>query len=150
MHYGKKVISVFQKIFTSHWQNFHFRRRTEHWAIILWRFEILLIFPNFPRSLHTVYVRQVNYFLNGDLRPVQNSFSSKSFSPLKAFWKLRLLPRVKLRYVHKHVLYFGIPEDVDLGSSEKWTQNLIYRTQKLMKTQEDLFGGTRTWWQIRE
>ena len=32
------------------WQNFNFVSKTEHQAIILWRFEIFLIFPNFLRS----------------------------------------------------------------------------------------------------
>ena len=45
------------------------------------------------------------------------------------FWKLRLLPRVKLRLVQKHVLYFGIPEDVDLGSSEERTQDHKLKTE---------------------
>ena len=34
-----------------------------------------------------------------------------------------------LRLVQKHVLYFGIPEDVDLGSSEERTQDLKLKTE---------------------
>ena len=39
----------FSGVFCSYWQNFNFRGGTKHYAIILWRFEIFLIFSNFLR-----------------------------------------------------------------------------------------------------
>ena len=38
--------------------NFHFWRRTEYWAIILWSLEIFLIFPNFLKSLSRSATRE--------------------------------------------------------------------------------------------
>ena len=45
----------FSTVFCWYWQNFHFGRKTRHEAIILWRFEIMLSFPNFL-SLKSLYI----------------------------------------------------------------------------------------------
>ena len=50
-HYRKSSISVFREIFVSTDKILISGGGTEHQAIILWRFEIFLIFSNFLRSL---------------------------------------------------------------------------------------------------
>ena len=58
-HYEKILIFVFQQLFASinkilFWiasTKFCFGRKTGHWVMILWCFEIFLILPNFLRTL---------------------------------------------------------------------------------------------------
>ena len=95
LHYGKSLISVFQKIFTSIDKIFISSGGLNTGKKIIWRFQILLLFPNFLRSyvLSRPAVREAT-------RTYQ--FITNNHTSFNLRWKENLLKHQKVSKYYEH------------------------------------------------